>query len=155
MMRQCLWEELKVQFSGTGGEGCFVTFLHSHAGTHPSPKVPENVSKFGCGAAPRGAMWVGAETAKQEWQPAESCCRRCGKEKQAGGLKFWVQVKARLSQKFCICTGAQEPSCVNATTCTRLGQAEQPKCPDFNGAVAWDLPLFHYNRGFHETQLAR
>lgn len=113
-MRQCLWEELKVQFSGTGGEGCFVTFLHSHAGTHPSPKVPENVSKFGCGAAPRGAMWVGAETAKQEWQPAESCCRRCGKEKQAGGLKFWVQMKARLSQKFCISTGAQEPSWVNA-----------------------------------------
>lgn len=29
------------------------------------PKVVENVIKFGCGAAPRGAMWVGAEGAKR------------------------------------------------------------------------------------------
>lgn len=44
-----------MQFSGSEGEGCFATFLHSHAGTHPSPKVKiENVTEFGCGAAVSG-----------------------------------------------------------------------------------------------------
>lgn len=38
------------------------------------------------------------------------------------------------------------------------GETGQPKCPDVNitlPATVWDMALLQFNRGFHETQLAR
>lgn len=49
---------------------------------------------------------------QREWGLREQ--PKSGSLQRAGGLKFWVQVKARLTQQFCISTSAQEPCWVNA-----------------------------------------